>query len=200
MRGPPHHPTGVVCGTPPCISQIPLLLIPSQSRVPGFMVSQRNPTSCGVTNSPPPPHLRSHPSTSLHPRASGPGRPSPEGPFPSTLQVPKNPDTPPPTAGDGDPSPNTLQWQPSKFNQVVPLSQLCPGLWGGQAPCLAFLLPSPDPSTHPPPTPKAKKPGAPRSREPESSGGAGTPPSPCQRSRAAKTLLLADPTPTAAVV
>lgn len=157
MRGPRHHPIGVVCGTPPCISQIPLLLIPSQSRVPGFMLSQRNPTSCGVTNSPPPPHLSSHPSTSLHPRASGPGRPSPEGPFPSTLQVPKNPDPPTHTAGGGDLPPNTLQWQPSKFNQVVPLSQLCPGLWGVQAPCLAFPLPSPDPSTHPPPTPKAKK-------------------------------------------
>lgn len=144
MRGPPHHPTGVVCGTPPCISQIPLLLIPSQSRVPGFMVSQRNPTSCGVTNSPPPPHLRSHPSTSLHPRASGPGRPSPKGPFPSTLQVPKNPNPPPHSWGWGPLSQYTAVATIQVQSSCAIVSALSRSLGSPSAlPCLPSPFPRP---------------------------------------------------------
>lgn len=189
----------------PCCSSLPRV-------VPGFTPSQRNQTSCGVPNSPPAPHLRSHPSVSPHLLTP----PTPGNPqslwVRETLPL-KAPPLPlskygesgPSREGgrgwgweDATPSPsNALQRQPSKFNQVVLLSQLCPGLWGAQEPCCAFPLPSPDPSEHTPPTPNANQPNV--LGEPESSGGAGTPPSFCHRSRAAKTLLLADPTPTAAV-
>lgn len=62
--------------------------------------------------------------------------------------------SPDPQGSDPQPPPPHCR-HPSKFNQVVLLSQPRPRLRGVPAPRLpASFLPSSDPSTHPPPTPK----------------------------------------------
>lgn len=116
----------------------PPLGTPAQSPAPGSLL-RRDPPSGGVTNSPfhSPPLL----SPGQPPELPGWGAPSRTG---------RGCSSPGPQHSDPPPPPPHCR-QPSKFNQVVLLSQPCPRLRGVPAPCLpaSFLPQTPAPTSHP---------------------------------------------------